>query len=112
MFRLALLGFLARLAIGIGVASILALLLALVREDGSFVESFRIAALLVACLLLLLGVSGDSPAMRGGTVDPWLASFFPGIRVMDEPYSGTTVSSAALFVVAAIVLGALGFAVD
>lgn len=90
---------------------ILALLLAVVREDGSLVESFRITSLLVACLLLLLGVSGDSPAMRGGTVDPWLASFFPGIRVMDEPNTGTTVSSAALFVVAAILLGVLGFVV-
>lgn len=108
MIRLAVVGFLGRLLVGIGVALLLALLIALVRDDSEFGESFRISALLVACLLLLLGVSGESPAMRGGVVDPWLASFFPDIRVMNEPYSGTRVSSAALFVLAAVTLGALG----
>jgi hypothetical protein len=108
VIRHALVGFVGRLLIGIGIALLLALLLALVRDDGSYAESFRISSLLVACLLLLLGVSGESPAMRGGTVDPWLASFFPRIRVMNEPYAGTRVSSAALFVLAALVLGALG----
>lgn len=110
VLRLAVVGFLGRLLIGIGVAFVLALLLALVRDDGSLGESFRVSALLVGCLLLLLGVSGESPAMRGGVVDPWLASFFPRIRVMNEDYAGTRLSSAALFVLAAVALGALGIA--
>jgi cytochrome c oxidase assembly factor CtaG len=74
MIRLALIGFVSRLAVGVALALLLALLLALVREDSSFVESFRVSVWLVGCLLLLLAVAGQSPTMRTGTIDPWLTA--------------------------------------
>jgi hypothetical protein len=102
----ALAGLLARVALGVAIALVFAVLLALVRQDGSFRSSLEIACWLVGCLLLLLAVAGDSPAWRGGSVDPWLASFFPkGIAArMTEPYSGTRVSPAVLLGLAAFAL--------
>ena len=108
MIRLALIGFVSRVTVGVALALLLALLLALVREDSSFAESFRISVWLVGCLLLLLAVVGQSPTMRTGTIDPWLTSFYPRLRPkLSEPYSGTQISSGALFVVAAVALFAL-----
>ena len=109
MLTRALAGFLARLALGVALASLLALLLALARDDASFSESLRISAWIVGCLLLLLAVGGQSPTMRAGTIDPYLASFFPKLRPkMSEPYSGTQISSSALLVLAALALFGLG----
>ena len=113
MVRLALIGFVWRLAIGTLVALVLALLLALVRDDGSFIESFRVSVWLAGCLLLLLAVAGHSPTMRTGTIDPWLTSFYPKLRPkMSEPYSGTRISSAALFALAGVGLFGLGIALS
>jgi len=109
MIRLALVGFVARLALGVGLACLAAVFLALVRDDSSFIESLRVSVWIVGCLLLLLAVTGQSPAMRTGTIDPYLASFFPKLRPkMSEPYSGTQMSSSALFVLAAFALFGLG----
>ena len=78
MVRLALVGFVARLALGVALAS-------------------------------LLAVAGHSPTMRTGTIDPYLASFFPKLTPrMSEPYSGTQISSSALLVLAALALFGLG----
>jgi hypothetical protein len=109
MLTRALAGFLARLALGIALASLLALLLALARDDASFSESLRISAWIVGCLLLLLAVGGQSPSMRTGTIDPYLASFFPKLRPkMSEPYSGTRINPSVLLVLAALALFGIG----
>ena len=109
MLTRALVGFVARLALGVALAALLAALLAVLRDDASFVESLRVSAWIVGCLLLLLAVGGHSPAMRTGTIDPYLASFFPKLRsTMSEPYSGTQISSSALLVLAALALFGVG----
>jgi hypothetical protein len=111
VFRRALIGFVVRLAVGIVLACLVAVVLTPLRTDSSFVEGLRISSLLVGCLLLLMAFAGTSPAMRTGTIDPYAASFFPKLRpIMAEPYSGTQVSSGALFVLAALVLFGLGIA--
>jgi len=111
MVILALVGFVTRLALGVALACLVAVFLALVRDDSSFIESLRVSLWIVGCLLLLLGVAGQSPTMRTGTIDPYLASFFPKLRPgMSEPYSGTQISSSALLVLAAFVLFGLGVA--
>lgn len=109
VIRLALLGFVVRLAVGIGIACLVALLLALIREGSSFRESLEISVWLIGCLLLLLAVTGNSPTMRMGSIDPYMASFFPELRPkMSEDYSGTRVSSGALFGLAALALFTIG----
>jgi hypothetical protein len=112
VLRLALIGLVARIAVGLGLACLFAALLALLRTDTSFVDGFRISVWIVGCLLLLLAVAGNSPAMRMGTIDPLAASFFPDLtRKMGEAYdehSGTRLSPGALFVVAALPFFALG----
>lgn len=102
----ALVGVLARVALGVAIAVVLAALLALVREDGSFRASMEVACWLVGCLLLLLAVAGQSPTRRAGSVDPWLASFFPrGVTAgMAEPHSETYVNPAVLLGLAALAL--------
>jgi hypothetical protein len=106
--KLAIAGFLVRVAVGIAVAAALAVLLALLR-GGAFIESLRISSWLVGCLLLLLAVAGHSPAARSGTIDPWLQSHFPKlVPRMSAAYSGTRVSSSALFVLAALAMFVLG----
>ena len=109
MVRLALVGFVARLALGVGLACLLAVVLALVRADSSFTEGLSASVWIVGCVLLLLAVAGHSPTMRTGTIDPYLASFFPKLTPrMSEPYSGTQISSSALLVLAALALFGLG----
>jgi glycerol uptake facilitator-like aquaporin len=106
MLPRAFVGLFARVALGVGLALLLALALALVRDDGSFRTSMEIACWLVGCLLLLLAFAGASPTRRAGSVDPWLASFFPrGISArMAEPYSGTQVNPAVLLGLSALAL--------
>jgi hypothetical protein len=107
--RLALTGFLVRLVAAVAASAAIAVLLAALRDGASFTESMRISSWLVGCLLLLLAVAGHSPAARSGTIDPWLQSHFPKlVPLMSEEYSGTRVSSSALFVLAALAMFALG----
>ena len=102
-------GFVARLALGAALACLLAVLLALIRKESSFTEGLSASVWIVGCLLLLLAVAGHSPAMRTGTIDPYLASFFPKLTPrMSEPYSGTQISSSALLVLAALTFFGLG----
>jgi hypothetical protein len=103
-------GFLSRLAVGIALALVLAVLIALVREDGSFAESFRVAVLVVGCLMLLVAGAGHSPSARSGTIDPWLGSFFPKLMPYMTRQSTMRVSPTALFVLTAFVLFAIGLA--
>jgi len=110
VLRLAVVGLLARVALAIALACLLAACLTLVRSDASSVDGFRVSVWLVGCVLLLLAFAGSSPTMRGGTIDPYGASFFPKLRPrMTDEYSGTRVSSGALFVLSALALFALGF---
>ena len=98
-----------RLLLALAIALVLGLLLALVREEAGFAEDFGIACLLVGCLFLLLAPAGSSPAMRGGTIDMWTASFFPKlVPGMMEEYSGTTLATSAVFAIVGIVLLVLG----
>ena len=109
VLRLAVAGLAVRVLVAVAVACLLAAVLALAREGSSFAEGFRISVWLLGCVLLLLAFAGSSPTMRGGTIDPWGASFFPKLRTrMSEEYSGTQVSSGALFAVLALVLFAIG----
>jgi hypothetical protein len=102
---------LTRLILALAVALLLALLLVVVRDGGDFREDLGIACLLVGCLFLVLAPAGHSPAMRGGTIDTWTASFFPTlVPGMGREYSGMTLSNSVvlgLTGVALIVLGAL-----
>ena len=102
----ALVGLVARVALGVAIAVVLAAVLALAREGGSFRASMEVACWLVGCLLLLLAVTGTSPTRRAGSVDPWLASFFPrGVTArMAEPHSETSVNPAVLLGLAAFAL--------
>jgi hypothetical protein len=101
--------FLGRLVVGIGVALVFAVLLALIRDDASFRESLRIACFVVGVLTLFVAIGGHSPTARLGVMDPWLTSFFPKlIPQLAKPYSGTTLSSSALIFMTAVALLALG----
>ena len=104
--------FLTRLALAVALALVLALALAAAREDGGYGSSFETTCFVLGCLTLLLAVAGNSPSRRLGTVDPWLASFFPKLTGrMGEAYSGTTLSASALLSLTAPSLLALGFLV-
>ncbi len=98
-----------RLLLALAIALVLGLLLALVREEAGFAEDFGIACLLVGCLFLLLAPAGSSPAMRGGTIDAWTASFFPkAVPRMMDAYSGATLAASAVFAITGIALLVLG----
>jgi hypothetical protein len=102
--------FLGRLAVGIGIALVFAVLLALIRDDASFVDSFRIACFVVGVVTLFIAIGGHSQTARMGVHDPtYFTSFFPRlIPQLAKPYSGTTLSSTALIFMTAVVLLALG----
>jgi len=104
----ALVGFLVRLAAGIALALVLALLIALVREDGSFTESFRVAVLVVGCLMLLVAGAGHSPGMSTGSIGAGVAGRFPRLMPYMTRQSTMHVSPTALFVLTAFVLFAIG----
>ena len=105
--------FLLRLAVGVAIALALALLLALAGARDSFSGNFAVACLVVGCLSLLMAFAGHSPSARLGTVDPWLTSFAPKlVPWMAKPYSGTTLSTSALFFLTAVVLLAVGLVLD
>jgi hypothetical protein len=105
----ALVGFVIRLAVGIALALVLAVLIALVRDDDSFAESLRVAILVVGCLMLLIAGAGHSPGMRTGSIDPMVAARFPKLLPYMSQTSTTRVSPTALFVLTAFGLFAIGF---
>jgi hypothetical protein len=107
--RVALVRLLVRVAIALALAVVVGLLLALVRSEADFRRDFGIACLLVGCVVLLMAPAGHSPAMRGGTIDTWTASFFPKLLPgMSEQYSGTTLSTSAVLGLTAVLLLVLG----
>jgi hypothetical protein len=106
----ALVGFFARLAVGIVLALVLAVLIALVRNDGSFAESFRVAVLVVGSLMLLVAGAGHSPSMRTGSIGAGVAGRFPKLLPAMSETSPMRVSPTALFVLTALVLIGIGLA--
>lgn len=101
--------FLARLAIGIAVALLIAVVLALVREGSSFQDSFRIACYVTGVIVLFMSLAGHSPTMRLGVHDPFLTSFFPKLLPqLAKPYSGSTLSSSAVYFLTGIALLGIG----
>jgi hypothetical protein len=104
----ALVGFLSRLAVGIALALVLAVLIALVRDDGSFRESFRVAVLVVGCLMLLIAGAGHSPSMRTGSIGAGIAGRFPKLVPAMSATSPMGVSPTALFVLTGVVLIGIG----
>ena len=98
-----------RLVAGVVVALVFALLLALVRDDGSFAASLRIAAIGVGCVTLLLAFGGSSPSRRMAA-DHYAAYLFPKLhRASGEQYSGYLLSDSAIFALVGIALLAFGF---
>ena len=106
---LSLLRFGFRLLVGAVVALVLALLLTLVRDDGSFSSGLRIGVLSVGCLTLLLAFGGSSPSRRLDA-DAYLAHLFPKLhRRTGEQYSGRLLSDSAIFALVGVILIAVGF---
>ena|SRR5215210_5549007 len=97
-----------RLVAGVAVALVLAALIALIREDGSFVASLRLAALSVGCFTVLLAFGGSSPSRRL-TADHYASYLFPKLhRRAGEQYAGAVLSDAAIFVLVGLALVILG----
>lgn len=105
-----LVGFLSRLAVGIALALVLAVLIAVVRNDGSFSESFRVGVLVVGCLMLLIAGAGHSPGMRTGSIGAVVAGRFPRLVPAMSETSPMRVSPTALFVLTGLVLVGIGLA--
>jgi hypothetical protein len=106
-----LLSFAARLLLGMALAFAVAVVVALLRSDSSFSQSLGIAMLGVGAISLLMAAGGDnSPSRRAGTIDPWLTSFAPKLWSRQaERYSGTTLTTSALFALVGLVLIVAGF---
>ena len=66
-----------RLAIGLGIAAILATLVSFAVEGRSWIGSLGVALLIVGSFKLLMAFAGDSPGMRLGTQPAYLAGLFP-----------------------------------
>jgi hypothetical protein len=106
---LSLVRLLTRLILALAIALVLGLLLALVRDGDGFADDLGIACLLVGCLFLLIAPAGHSPAMRGGTIDTWTASFFPSlVPGMTGEYSGTTLGTSVVLGLTGVVLLVVG----
>jgi len=94
----ALVSWLIRLTVGLGLAAIVATLLSLLVEGRTWVESLGIALVIVGSITLLLSFGGHSPGMRRGIQPPYLASTFPGLaRMAGDAYPKTRVSDSAIF---------------
>ena len=102
---------LVRSALIAAVALVLAALLALV-IGGTFSARFRLIVLLLGALLLLLAATGSSPAMDRAIGQHGRSIVGPLLGHQDETYEGPRASTAAVFVLAALVLIAVGAAVD
>ena len=87
-----------RLAIGLGVAAILATPLSFAVEGRSWVGSLGVALLIVGSFTLLMAFAGHSPGMRLGTQPAFLAGMFPRLaRQTGNAYPRTRVSDSAIF---------------
>lgn len=94
----ALVSWLIRLTVGLGLAAIVATLLSPLVEDRTWSESLGIALVIVGSITLLLAFGGHSPGMRRGIQPPHLASMFPGLaRMTGNAYPKTRVSDSAVF---------------
>ena len=105
----ALVAWLTRLAVGLGVAAVLATLLSLAIEGRSWTGSLGVALLIVGSFALLMAFAGHSPGMRLGTQPAYLASMFPGLaQGIGDEYSRTRVSDSAIFFLTGVTLLAGG----
>jgi hypothetical protein len=105
VLAVALLAWLARLAVGLGIAAILATFLSFVIEGRSWVGSLAVALLIVGSFTLLMAFAGHSPGMRLGVQPPYLVSMFPGLaRRTGDAYPKTRVSDSAIFFLTGVVL--------
>jgi len=93
------------------VGLVLAALLAVV-TGGTFADRFRLIVLLLGALLLLLAATGSSPAMDRAIGQHGRSIVGPLLGPQDETYEGPRASTAAVFVLAALVLIAVGAVVD
>ena len=101
----ALVTWLTRLAVGLGVAAILATFLSFAIEGRSWVGSLGVALLVVGSFTLLMAFAGHSPGMRLGVQPPYLASMFPGLaRRTGDAYPKTRVSDSAIFFLTGVAL--------
>ena len=89
-------------------------MLALVRDDGSFASSLRIAVLAVGSVTLLLAFGGSSPSRRTA-IDAEYSSWvyyklgFKRAEGKPRPYTGTMLSDSAIFALVGIALIVFGF---
>jgi hypothetical protein len=101
--------FLGRLAVGIGVALVFAVLLALIPRRRQLPRQLPDRLLRRRRRYVVRGDRGHSITARTGIHDPYFTSFFPKlIPQLAKPYSGTTLSTSALIFMTAVVLLALG----
>ena len=106
----ALVAWLTRLVLGLGIAAVLATLLSLAIEGRSWTGSLGVALLIIGSFTLLMAFAGHSPGMRLGTQPAYLASMFPGLaRSIGDAYPRPRVSDAAILFLtgATLVLGGL-----
>jgi hypothetical protein len=102
-----------RLAVGLGVALMLSLLVALARGEGSFLSSLRLAVVAVGGFTLLLAGAGNSPSRRTA-IDAEYSSWvyhklgFKRAERQPKPYTGTVLGDSAIFVLVGIVLMTVG----
>lgn len=97
-----------RVTVALGITLLVALLIALLR-GGEFGHSFGIACLVIGCISLLMAPAGNSPAMRMGVNDPFLASFVPGVsRYLGASYGSPQLNPGIVFFLTGVVLIALG----
>ena len=107
----ALISFVFRVLVGLGVAVLAATLCSLVADGRLWVARSGVACLVVGALALPMALGGRSPSMRLGLQDQYLASFFPGLaRRLGGDYSETRISDSAIFVVVGLAMLVVGFA--
>ena len=105
----ALVTWLVRLAVGLGVAALLATLLSFAVDGRTWFGSLGVGLLIVGSLTLLMAFAGHSPGMRLGTQPAYLASMFPRLaRQTGDAYSRTRVSDSAIFFLTGVTLLAVG----
>jgi hypothetical protein len=106
-----LVGLALRVAVGLAIALVAAIPMALLGFRDGFVGSFAVACFVVGCLALMMAFGGSSPSRRMGTQDAWFASFYPKLaRSMGDQYPHPRLSDAAVFVLTGVALVVIGLA--
>ena len=103
-----------KIAIGVGIALVLALIQVPFRDNGGFVAGFQLSCIIVGALFLLMaGVGGDSNFARrvdfGITESAW--GRVPGVSSINRTGEDPHLSAGAVFVGTGIVVLVIGFLV-